>query len=127
MLLELKEITKTFDLPSGIETMTVLDKVSLEVDSGETVSITGPSGSGKSTLLNIIGSLDRPTSGSVRFSGQDISALSESEQAKTRNQEIGFIFQLHHLLRLIFKFLISASNHFQPFLNIIIFCQYNIS
>jgi len=98
MLLELNNITKTFDLPSKNETMTVLDSVSLNVDSGETVSITGPSGSGKSTLLNIIGSLDRPTSGSVLFSGQDISALSESGQAKIRNQEIGFIFQLHHLL-----------------------------
>jgi len=98
MLLELKDITKTFDLPSGSESMTVLDKVSLEINSGDTVSITGPSGSGKSTLLNIIGSLDRPTSGSVLFSGQDISALSEAEQAKIRNREIGFIFQLHHLL-----------------------------
>jgi len=98
MLLELKEITKTFDLPSGSKSMTVLDKVSLEVNSGDTISITGPSGSGKSTLLNIIGSLDQPTSGRVLFSGQDLSALSESEQAKIRNREIGFIFQLHHLL-----------------------------
>ena len=98
MLLELKEITKTFDLPSGKESMTVLDNVSLEVNSGDTISVTGPSGSGKSTLLNIIGSLDRPTSGRVLFSGLDISALSEPEQAKIRNREIGFIFQLHHLL-----------------------------
>lgn len=98
MLLELKKITKTFDLPSGSGSMTVLDRVSFEVNSGDTVSITGPSGSGKSTLLNIIGSLDRPTSGCVLFSGRDLSALSEAEQAKIRNREIGFIFQLHHLL-----------------------------
>ncbi len=98
MLLELKEITKTFDQSSSNDGMTVLDKISLKVDKGETLSITGPSGSGKSTLLNMIGLLDQPSSGSVLFSGQDISKLNESDCAKIRNQKIGFVFQMHHLL-----------------------------
>ena len=58
----------------------------------------GPSGSGKTTLLQIIGTLDRPTSGEVLFNGNDLAALSDTELARIRNQEIGFIFQLHHLL-----------------------------
>lgn len=95
MLLELRDIAKHYDLP---DTSYVLKDVTLQVASGESVAITGPSGSGKSTLLNIIGALDRPTSGSVLLEGRDISQLSDGELARIRNRQIGFIFQLHHLL-----------------------------
>lgn len=98
MLLELKNITKTYQSPSGSETRTVLDNLSFEVKAGETVAILGPSGSGKSTLLNIIGSLDKPTEGNVVFDGQDLSSHDENQLASIRNKKIGFIFQLHHLL-----------------------------
>lgn len=78
--------------------MTVLRDVTLQVDQGEAIAVVGPSGSGKSTLLNIIGGLDRPTSGTVNFDGKNLSTLDDSELAQIRNQEIGFVFQLHHLL-----------------------------
>ena len=68
------------------------------VDEGESVSIVGPSGSGKSTLLNIIGTLDKPTSGEVLFNGHDLLKCDQNTLAEIRNKEIGFIFQLHHLL-----------------------------
>lgn len=76
----------------------VLNSVSLAVPQGASISITGPSGSGKSTLLNIIGGLDQPSGGEVRVNGQEIASLSENALAKLRNRELGFIFQLHHLL-----------------------------
>ena len=98
MLLELKNITKTYQSPSGSETRTVLDNLSLHVKAGESIAIVGPSGSGKSTLLNIIGSLDRPTTGEVILDGQNLSELDDSKLATIRNKKIGFIFQLHHLL-----------------------------
>ena len=98
MLLELKNIRKDYQTPSGNETVTVLKDISLQVKQGEAIAIVGPSGSGKSTLLNIIGALDRPTAGIVNFNGKDLSALNDSELAKIRNKEIGFVFQLHHLL-----------------------------
>ena len=68
------------------------------MDAGDSMAILGPSGSGKSTLLNIIGALDRPTSGQVRIKGKDLSELDDRELAVIRNRELGFIFQLHHLL-----------------------------
>lgn len=76
----------------------VLDHLQLEVHSGEVVAIVGQSGVGKSTLLHILGTLDRPTAGRVFFAGRDVFALSEREQARFRNSEIGFVFQFHHLL-----------------------------
>lgn len=97
MLLELKNITKTFETEEG-EPLTVLSDLSLAVKEGETLGITGPSGSGKSTLLNIMGALDKPTSGSVLFAGSDLTAAADGDLAKIRNREIGFVFQLHHLL-----------------------------
>jgi lipoprotein-releasing system ATP-binding protein len=76
----------------------VLRDVNLRLDGGEAIAIVGPSGSGKSTLLNIIGTLDRPTSGTVFFDGDDLLRLSAEEIAPVRNRKIGFVFQLHHLL-----------------------------
>jgi lipoprotein-releasing system ATP-binding protein len=98
VVLELKNIGKKYEVPSHREAVTVLKDVNLEVDSGDTIGIIGPSGSGKSTLLNILGALDEPTSGLIRFSGKEFAALSELDLARMRNQDIGFVFQLHHLL-----------------------------
>lgn len=98
MLLELNDIVKRYPAPPGKEPLTVLDGVSMRVGQGETVAVVGPSGSGKSTLLNIIGALDSPTSGTVLFDRRDMSGMSENSLAGIRNTEIGFVFQLHHLL-----------------------------
>ena len=76
----------------------VLRDVSLNVDEGEFVSIMGPSGSGKSTLMNIIGFLDRPTSGTYRFNGEDVSKISDDGLSDLRNKGIGFVFQQFNLL-----------------------------
>ena len=76
----------------------VLDDINLEVSEGQSVAIVGPSGSGKSTLLHIIGALDRPTAGRVIFDETDIAELDDGQLAKIRNEQIGFVFQLHHLL-----------------------------
>jgi ABC-type lipoprotein export system ATPase subunit len=98
MLLELDHLSKTYASPDGGAAVDVLRDVSLRLDAGEAVSIIGPSGSGKSTLLNIMGALDRPTMGTVRLDGRDLGSLTEKELAAMRNKQIGFIFQLHHLL-----------------------------
>ncbi len=97
-LVELAHVSKTYVASSGADPVRVLQDVSLELAPGEAVAITGPSGSGKSTLLNMIGALDRPTTGRVSLGGRDLSALSDDELARIRNREIGFVFQLHHLL-----------------------------
>jgi ABC-type lipoprotein export system ATPase subunit len=98
LLLDIKNISKSYDTPSGNRQVLVLDNLSLAVDEGESVSIVGPSGSGKSTLLNIIGTLDRPTSGEIMFNGRDLLHCDQKTITEIRNKEIGFIFQLHHLL-----------------------------
>jgi len=98
MILELKNIEKKYDTPSGKAPVTILNNISIKVEQGETIGVVGPSGSGKSTLLNIVGALDKPTSGSVNFDGKDLAGMNENELAHIRNMEIGFIFQLHHLL-----------------------------
>ncbi|HEY8338506.1 MAG TPA: ABC transporter ATP-binding protein [Egibacteraceae bacterium] len=72
--------------------------ISLRIDPGEFVTIVGPSGSGKSTLLHLLGALDRPTSGTLRFSGRDVAEMSDADLAALRNREIGFVFQQFHLL-----------------------------
>jgi len=94
-VLELIDVAKSFEL--GQETVDVLRGVTLSIGT-ETTAILGPSGSGKSTLLHIMGTLDQPTSGTLRIAGTDPLGLSEPELARFRNETIGFIFQEHHLL-----------------------------
>ncbi|MCK5557440.1 MAG: ABC transporter ATP-binding protein [Candidatus Hydrogenedentes bacterium] len=95
-LLELSQVTKEYDaFPAPAK---VLKGVDLRLEPGEAVAVVGPSGCGKSTLLNIMGALDLPTSGSVTFKARDLLQLSPSGAALFRNREIGFVFQLHHLL-----------------------------
>jgi putative ABC transport system ATP-binding protein len=96
-MIELCDVTKTYVRPTG-EAVTALDKVSMRIDRGELVAIVGASGSGKSTLLNILGLLDRPTTGQYRFDGQDVSTLGVTDQARFRNKKVGFVFQAFHLL-----------------------------
>ena len=97
-LLRLSGVVKQYDSAGDGEGPSVLRGVDLEVAAGETLAVVGPSGSGKSTLLNIIGTLDRPTRGTVLFEGRDLTALADAEQAALRATRIGFVFQLHHLL-----------------------------
>ncbi len=98
MITEILNIDKIYrNSESGIERK-VLDNVTLSLNKGKAMSIIGPSGSGKSTLLNIIGTLDKPTSGIVKFNGSEVNNFSENHLAQIRNQQIGFIFQSHHLL-----------------------------
>ncbi|MBN1818710.1 MAG: ABC transporter ATP-binding protein [Sedimentisphaerales bacterium] len=98
MLVELKNVAKRYESPDDGPEMDVLKGVDLVVDSGQSLAIIGPSGSGKSTLLNIIGALDKADSGQVLLDGKDLSGLDEKALARIRNRQIGFIFQLHHLL-----------------------------
>jgi lipoprotein-releasing system ATP-binding protein len=84
---------------TGTETLEVLRGVDLSVPRGFTVAVTGESGCGKSTLLGLIGGLDRPTAGRVLVGGTDITEMPESELSRYRNQEIGFVFQFHFLLK----------------------------
>ena len=95
-MIELAEIHRDFLV--GDQVVHALDDVTLTIESGEYVSIMGPSGSGKSTLLNLLGLLDRPTSGVYCLNGQDVTSLSDIEQAQVRNSEIGFVFQMFHLV-----------------------------
>jgi ABC-type lipoprotein export system ATPase subunit len=98
LLLKLTNVTKRFDPPDGTPSIPVLDGVSLEVGTGESLAVIGPSGSGKSTLLHIIGTLDRPTSGQVELKGADLNKMDEKSLAEVRNNQIGFVFQFHYLL-----------------------------
>jgi len=98
VLLQLEGVGKSYPGPEGGDPLTVLRDITLQLSAGDAVAIVGPSGSGKSTLLNIIGGLDKPSSGRVLLEGRDLAALNERELAEVRSREIGFIFQLHHLL-----------------------------
>jgi putative ABC transport system ATP-binding protein len=95
-MIELSDIRR--DYVVGGELVHALDGVDLKVDAGEYISIMGPSGSGKSTLLNVIGLLDRPTSGVYRLNGEDVSGLPDDALAEHRQRQIGFIFQFFHLI-----------------------------
>jgi len=97
-MLELINVSKSYESPGDTAGLCVLKDITLKVEKGRSVAIVGPSGSGKSTLLNIIGTLDRPSGGRVLFDGKDLSKPADSELARIRNREIGFVFQLHHLL-----------------------------
>ena len=96
VVMELKNITKIFESPAGESV--VLKNINFKINRGEFISIVGPSGSGKSTLLNIIGVLDKPTSGEVIINGFNILSLNESEIAQMRNNLMGFIFQSFNLI-----------------------------
>lgn len=98
MLLDIRNLTKTYGAPDGGDAVEVLRGVDLKMAPGETLSIIGPSGSGKSTVLNIVGALDKADGGEVIVNGQDIEKLSKDELAAYRSTTVGFIFQLHHLL-----------------------------
>lgn len=102
-LIELKGINKTYR--NGDQELRVLKDIDLVVEKGEFVAIMGPSGSGKSTLMNVIGLLDRPTSGDYFLDGQEVGNLSEKKLAHVRNEQIGFVFQQF--------FLLSKLNAFQ--------------
>ena len=91
-LLELRNVTKRYDA------LSILAGISLTVTRGETLAIVGPSGSGKSTLLQIIGTLDRATSGEVLLNGNNLAALDDVQLAAVRSQQLGFVFQSHYLL-----------------------------
>ncbi|MFQ6130776.1 MAG: ABC transporter ATP-binding protein [Armatimonadota bacterium] len=93
----LEELTKRFPRPDGTE-LTVLDGISGTIEPAEAVAIVGPSGSGKSTLLNMIGALDKPTSGRVLLGETDVTALQGKDLAAFRASRVGFVFQEHHLL-----------------------------
>ena len=96
IIIKLENITKTY--PMGKRELTVLKGVNININKGELVAIMGPSGSGKSTLLNLIGCLDKPTSGTYYLENKEVSRLSGSELARIRGQKIGFIFQTFNLL-----------------------------
>lgn len=97
-MIELKDVGKCYESAGNAPNAVVLEQVNCKIEAGEAVVVLGPSGCGKSTLLNLIGALDRPTSGQVLLDGRDLSTLSETEAAEVRRRDIGFIFQLHHLL-----------------------------
>ena len=95
-ILEVKNITKSFG--NYDEPNIVLDNLSMQVNSGESIGLVGASGSGKSTLLHILGGLEKPNSGTVSIKGEIISKLNPDESSLFRSKEIGFVYQFHHLL-----------------------------
>lgn len=96
-LLTVENLVKQYDT-GGDEPLTVLRDLDMTVQEGEIVAVVGESGTGKSTLLHVLGALDRPTAGSIRFNGEDLFARSDDELAAFRNRSVGFVFQFHHLL-----------------------------
>jgi lipoprotein-releasing system ATP-binding protein len=95
-MISVRDLTVNYETPG--ETITVLDGLNLEIADGQAIAVVGPSGSGKTTLLNVLGAMLPATSGEVIIGGKDIAGLKEKEAASFRNQELGFIFQQHHLL-----------------------------
>jgi ABC-type lipoprotein export system ATPase subunit len=98
MLLEIRNLTKTYRAPDGGDAVDVLRGVDLKMEARETLAIVGPSGSGKSTVLNVLGALDQADGGEVIVDGRDVEKLKGDDLAAYRNTTVGFIFQLHHLL-----------------------------
>ncbi len=96
MLIEAHNIHKTYQEADYL--LHVLKGIDLHIETGEVVAIVGPSGAGKSTLLHILGALDQPTSGQVKFNGQNLYGLNDQQRAKVRNTQMGFVFQSYHLL-----------------------------
>ncbi|MEM7234155.1 MAG: ABC transporter ATP-binding protein, partial [Planctomycetota bacterium] len=96
MKVHAQSLSKSYPTPS--DPLVVLDDISLELDAGEALAITGPSGSGKSTLLHILGTLDEPTAGTVTFDGQNPFELDDTSLSAFRNLSLGFVFQDHYLL-----------------------------
>jgi lipoprotein-releasing system ATP-binding protein len=95
-MIKVTDLHKSFSM--GSYELPVLKGINLEIQRGELIAVVGPSGAGKSTLLHIIGTLDKPTSGTVTFDSQDLFQMTETQQAEFRNRRIGFVFQFHHLL-----------------------------
>ncbi|OUZ06793.1 ABC transporter ATP-binding protein [Bacillus pumilus] len=95
-MIQLSNVTKSYEVVQ--EAFDVLSEIDLVIEKGEYMSIMGPSGSGKSTLMNIIGCLDRPTTGQYHFQGRELAAAKDQDLAVIRNQFIGFVFQQFHLL-----------------------------
>ncbi len=101
-LVACRGLTKTYRHVA--EELIVLDGLNLDVERGEFVAFMGPSGSGKSTLLNLLGGLDRPTSGSLRVAGQELASLSRRELARWRARHVGFVFQMYNLIPVLSAF-----------------------
>ncbi|ADL56070.1 ABC transporter ATP-binding protein [Gallionella capsiferriformans] len=95
-MIQLSEVSRSFSV--GGQTVSALRNIDLSIAAGDYVSIMGPSGSGKSTLLNLLGLLDRPSSGTYKLDGGNVTALSDEQQARVRSEKIGFVFQSFHLV-----------------------------
>ena len=98
MQLRIQNIRKSYPTGPEMAERVILDGLNLEISQGERLAIVGPSGSGKTTLLNLMATLDSPDSGAIFFDNQDLTNFNETELAQFRNQRIGIVFQLHHLL-----------------------------
>ena len=94
--LDVRDLVKTYDTASG--SLTVLKNINLRLFCGEAIAVTGPSGSGKSSLLFVLGAMEVPTSGEIELQGRSLNGLTETQLAELRQQQIGFVFQEHHLL-----------------------------
>jgi lipoprotein-releasing system ATP-binding protein len=96
LVINCDKVTRTYN--EGPGKLTIFSDISLQVSAGESVGIVGSSGAGKTTLLNLLGGLDKPSSGHIDICGQDIHRMSESGRARFRNRHLGFVYQFHHLL-----------------------------